>query len=77
MIHACPQALPSQNPFKWHKADPTFKNTLRTRNLFANPLNTVFNVRSASHQPKSVSKPYVKPTTYRPEGTFITGKSLS
>jgi hypothetical protein len=43
------QALPQskvQDPYKWRKADPLFEHQLKTRNLFANPINTVFNTHS-------------------------------
>ena len=38
-----PQAVPSQ---QWRKADPLFEHSLKTRNMFSNPLHTVFGVKA-------------------------------
>merc|ERR1712110_1044165 len=36
-------AVPSQ---QWRKADPLFEHSLTTRNMFSNPLHTVFGVQA-------------------------------
>ena len=41
--HPLPQAVPSQ---QWRKADPLFEHSLTTRNMFSNPLHTVFGVQA-------------------------------
>merc|ERR1712001_683360 len=40
---AVASAVPSQ---QWRKADPLFEHSLTTRNMFSNPLHTVFGVQA-------------------------------
>merc|ERR1712018_647492 len=43
LLVAVASAVPSQ---QWRKADPLFEHSLTTRNMFSNPLHTVFGVQA-------------------------------
>merc|ERR1712209_208949 len=43
LLVAVATAVPSQ---QWRKADPLFEHSLTTRNMFSNPLHTVFGVQA-------------------------------